>query len=431
MRVVKQAGMLFAVVFLLGATSLSFADDAIVLPKGVWAVNFEDKIHLPITKRYGSDGKVEDVATDFNQTLNSNIFPDLAVFEQPPFGLTSANVGKSVTTFKYDFNILNVTIGRGITDKVSVGMKVPYWWAKNNVTAKLDTTNATVGVNPLYQQNVLPEQLNSAPFLPLGFLKSQGIPVDEIKLTTEDIQSLLGPGLDVDKNGTIDIPGYGYKRFETWSGEGFGDIEVGAKYKYYESVNWRLALLGGMRFPTGRVDDPDNLTDYPFGTGAYAFLFNLNNDYVGIKDLVLDFTLRYDVYLPDHPTLRVPDDVNHPLTKNKEKVDRTYGNIFQAEVSAKYEFTKTTSASLLYRYGHGDKDKVSGSKGFNYKSLEEETNYREQIYIVGLAYTTVPLFVEKKFPVPLDASLSYRYRFAGANNVFQSEYFIANLTFYF
>lgn len=431
MKVSERVLCLLLVLVFSGVAPTAFADDAIVLPKGVWAVSLEDKIHWPITKRYGSGGNVEDVATDFNQALDSNIFPDLAGFEQPPFNLTSANVGKSVVSFEYDFNILNFTIARGITDKLSVGVKVPYWWAKNNVTANLDTTNATIGINPLYQQNLLPEPGNSAPFLPLGFLRSQGIPVDEIKLTTENIQSLLGAGMDVNNDGTIDIPGYGYQRFETWSGEGFGDIEVGAKYKYYESANWRLAFLGGMRFPTGREDDPDNLTDYPFGTGAYAFLFNLNNDYIGIKDLVLNFTLRYDLYLEDHPTLRVPDDVNRPLTTNKEKVDRKYGNAFQAEVSAKYYITKSTSASLLYQYGHSDKDEVSGSKGYNYRSLEDETNYRQQIYIVGLGYTTVPLYVEKKFPLPMNASLSYRYRFDGANNVFQSRYLILDLQFYF
>lgn len=405
---------------LIAGGNVSLADDAEVLPKGVWTVRMENKFYLPIDKRYGPGGKPEDAAADFNATLNRNVFPDLAVIEQA-FGLPpgSANVGNSVVSFEYEIDYLDTIVAYGVTDKLTVGVNIPYRWQKNNVNASLDTANATVGKNPFF--GTPGDPFGGAPLVPLAL---GGIP-----MSTEDVQNILGNGLSI--NGALAVPGFGYKRVETWSEDGFADIEVGSKYQYFKNADWRLAFLGGLRLPTGKVDDPDNLVDQPFGNGAWALLFQLNNDYTGIKNLVLDLTLRYDLYLPDRQTLRVPASVNEPITPNKEKVKRDLGDVVAVETSAKYEFVEGASLSLTYKYGHGFKDKVSGSKGFAYSSLEDETNWTEHVGIAGLSYSTLPRFLKKKSSVPLTASISYRNRFAGRNNVFESEYISLALQIYF
>jgi hypothetical protein len=206
------------------------------------------------------------------------------------------------------------------------------------------------------------------------------------------------------------------------------------------------AFTVGARFPTGRVDDPDNLTDLGFGSGAYALLLRLNNDYA-ISSLwrrtqdataeealggrapgtspgtvILNGTIRYDLVLPDQQVKRVPDNVNNPLAAKKENVSRDLGDIIELEVSVKYNFLTGLTFSPLYKYGFKLKDDVSGKKGFAYSSLEDETAYTEQVAIVTLAYSTFPLYLRKKFPLPLTTALSYRNRFAGSNNVFRSQY---------
>src|SRR3989304_4320750 len=60
-------------------------------------------------------------------------------------------------------------------------------------------------------------------------------------LAPEDVQRLLGAGLDVNGDGTVDVPGFGYKRFESFKGNGVGDIDLLAKYKFHEDSQWRLA----------------------------------------------------------------------------------------------------------------------------------------------------------------------------------------------
>ena len=142
-----------------------------------------------------------------------------------------------------------------------------------------------------------------------------------VPFTTNDIQNIL-------------IQHYGFKRIESWSGNGLSDIELGARYQYLKNDKWRLAFTGGVSLPTGETDDPDDLMDYPLGTGAWALLFRSNNDYTGIKNLILNATLKYDLYLPDKEVMRVPDDVNQPITPNKEEVDRDLGDFIEINTSA-------------------------------------------------------------------------------------------------
>ncbi len=408
-RIVIVIAFLLMLSFLL--LSVSYADNAEVLPKGVSRIGLDSKFYFPVDERYDPDGDTEDVAADFNTTLDSSVFPALSALD--PFVPGLASIGSSVVSFEYDFNLFEFSYQYGLTDRLTVGVIIPYWKVKNNVDARLDTSTANVGKNAA---------LNT--LLPLG---TPGT----VPLTTEDVQNLLGAGLDINGDGAIDIQGFGYERVESWSDDGLSDIEIGARYQYLKTEDWRLAFTGGVRLPTGDTEDPDNLVDYGFGSGAYALLFRFNNDYTGIKNLVLNATFRYDLILPDEEEKRVTDEVNQVITTNKEKVDRDLGDVIELEASGTYQFSEGFGFSLLYQYGHAFEDEISGDKGFNYESLEDETDYTEHVFIAGLSYSTIPLYKEKKFRLPLIASIKYRNRFAGSNNVLKSRYIGLDLAIYF
>ena len=408
----------------LAALQECYADSAEVLPQGKSGVFIESKIYLPVTKQYDEEGNKEKIADKYNKTLNSNVFPALGPLGAA-FGLPAgtANVGQTDVSYKYNFTIIEFNFAYGITDKLSIGTKIPYWFVKNNVDASLDTTNATMGTNPFF--GVAPAPLGRAPLAPTPNVGGPGVP-----LTTQDIQNLLGPGLDVNKDGTIDIPGYGYKPVKNWDKQGFSDIEAFLRYQYYKSENWRLAVTPGVRMPTGWTDNIDSLVDYPSGAGAWAGLFRLNQDYVGTKDLFLSATLKYDYYFSDRNYERIPDSVDQPLTTNKERIHRTYGPFFEVELTGAYDLWKGFGPFAVYKYGHKLQNHVSGDKGYDYTSLEEETNATEHVYIIGLQYSTIPMYLKNEFPVPLVAFIGYRNRFAG-ENVLASEYIDVGLTLYF
>ena len=406
--------LLFTFMFLvMGMVSQSFAESAIVLPKGVFGVSMEGRYYFPFEKRYNDDGKKEDIAVDYNGNLNSSIFPGLRSVETF-FGMRpgSASIGWSNVSYEFQGEDFIPIFQYGITDRLTMGIKTPYYWRKNNVEASLDSSTATVGKNAF-----------------LNTLTPLFVP-GTVRLTTTDAQNLIGNGLDINGDGRIDISGYGFKPIKTWSGKGIGDIEIGGRYQYLKTDNWRLAFTGGIRLPTGEIDDPDNLADIGIGDGAYALLFNSNNDYTGIKNLLLNVSFRYDLILPHKERLRVPDDVDHPLTRNEENVDRDIGDIIGLEASGTYEFFNGFNFSLLYKFNYKSKNDVSGDRGFRYESLENETNFIEHAAIVGLGYSTLALFQAKKFPIPMTATFLYRNRFEG-KNLLDSQYIGLNLAVYF
>ena len=70
--------------------------------------------------------------------------------------------------------------------------------------------------------------------------------------------------------------------------------------------------------------------------------------------------------------------------------------------------------SALYRYGFKLEDRVSGPRGFPHNLAEQDTGSTEQLYLVQLNYSTLPLYMERRFPIPLNVFVSYRDRFAGS-----------------
>lgn len=409
-----------AVVLLIAASfaGTAWADTAEVLPKGIVRTRVEYQNSFPIKERYNENGDKESVAKNFNTNLDSTVFGVLGLFDPLTIGLGlgPASLGRSVVSFEYELKKAEISLMYGLTDKVSVGVFIPYWWAKADVKTALDTSGANLGTNSNFGIS------SPDPIVPIG---APGY----TPFTVQDIQNMLGGGLLV--NGIKVLDGFGFKPIKNWSNNGLGDIELGARYQVLQTKNWRLAFTGGMRLPTGVKDDPDNLVDYAFGDGAYALLLRAHTDYIGVKDLTLNLTLKYDLTFASRQDRRVPDDVNAPITANKEKVRIDTGDWIEAETTAYYDITKAVKGSLLYRYAAKQKDKVSGTMGFKYSTLEEETNASEHIYIVGLSYSTVPMFLEKKFPVPLTASLSYKNRFAGKNNLYASEYLIFGVDVFF
>jgi len=189
-----------------------------------------------------------------------------------------------------------------------------------------------------------------------------------------------------------------------------------------------LAFTGGGRFPTGRVNDPDDLVDWGFGSGTYGLLFRLNNDYTGIKDLLLNTTFRYDLRLPDTSEQRVPRSVNEPLTRIKTTVERDLGDIVELEGSAKYQLFDGFFLSCLYRYDFKvSTDDVTNRAGIHLGSLEDLSDWTYHLIRPGISYSTVPLFMAKKFPFPLIVSLEYENVFAGTNRFLKQESFVFTL----
>jgi hypothetical protein len=415
---VKKIIIIYAVVLLTAAFTVSdsFGGSAQVLPKGVSNIGVSSKFYFTIDERYNQDGETEQVDFFYSTPLDSSVFPELSLVELA-FGMPedSASLGASVVDYEYDFTIVDFNFNYGITDRLTAGITVPYWWVKNEVETELDISEATLGKSAIGTGF-------GAPLVPLA-VNPFG---DAVPLTEDDIHDLLGGGLDVNGDGSIDIPGYDFKRTETHSYNDFGDIEVFFKYQYLNTEDWRMSFYSGLTIPSGKIDDPDNLIDYPNSSDSYSIPFSLSNDYTGFKNFTFNVTFEYYLNLPYKESLRVPESIDLPITRDFSEVEIDPGDKIELETSVNYTLAKGLGLSLLYRYENVLRDRVSGDDTLPLDALEDKSDARSHVYIAGISYSTVPLYREKKFAVPLSTSLSYRNRFDG-QNALKSQY--VNLVF--
>ena len=398
-----------------------------VLPKGVYNVNFGVYRYGDISERYNQNGDRESLAADYNGPLDSSVFTALQLIEASPLGAllggNAATFGDAVVDFEYRYRNAELKLKYGVTDNFQVELEIPYFDARNRVSTNLDTTTANIGINPLWETGADPF---GSPFIPLATPGVSATP-----LTTDNILDLVSGGLDVNNNGTIDVPGFGFTRFETWKDSGIGDIVVSGKYKFHDEGDWVMAGKGGVRLGTGDVNDPDNLVDLGFGGGQTDILFGFAADYRGIDKWLLGLELGYNWQLPDEEVLRVPAAVDQPVTLDREKVDRDLGDVVSLALSGFYTINPQWSAGLTYKASKKFEDDVSGTMGFNYASLESETEVEDQSVTVELTYSTVQRFLQQKAKLPYSVGLAYRNRFAGKDNINDSYYVAAIFNLYF
>ena len=127
----------------------SHGDNAMVLPKGVSMVGATYYHYFDITQVYNSDGNAEGLGADYNRPLDSTVFTDLAPLDGYVADGT-ATLGDAVVDFTRKYRWWEIYYSYGVSDRLSVGILIPYNFTKNNISAYLDTSTSDVGTNPLY-----------------------------------------------------------------------------------------------------------------------------------------------------------------------------------------------------------------------------------------------------------------------------------------
>jgi hypothetical protein len=406
----KETAMQWLIVLLAVSMLLpvhaAVADDAAVLPQGVFRVSADTRFSLPITKRFTPSGGTEDLAADFNRNLNSAVFSDLRLVEAAfrlPAG--TATFGRSVVDMARHLQITTLQAAYGLTERLSLGVRLPYWTQQVAVTARLDNRTATVGINPAVPGGIAP-------------LSVPGTRPP----TTDDVQAFLQR--------------LGFRRVEDWSDASFGDSVGGLKYQYYQSAHWRLAVTGTVRVPTGRWDDPNNLVDAPTGFAAWGLGLHAHQDFVwqppgttrtlGVVPpgaVVLNTTVRYEAILPDTKPFRVCS-IHQLICPNFDPhVHRDVGDIVEAEIAGTVGLPLSgLTLTPVYTSTYKFQDTFRGDVGFDYRQLQRETDAATHTLEVRLAYSTAGLYAAQRFPVPLSVSVRYMDRLAGNNNRWHTQY---------
>lgn len=406
---VLLSGLLVAA---LAAGSLAFlarparADDALLLPQGVFRVRARPFVAW-FDRRWDPDGRAESIAADLDGVqLDSGVFPDLAALERL-YGMEAGTLsaGLSSMSSRVRIEALVVALEGGITSWLTVGAILPLLRAQSTVE-RLTLAPGNLGKNTCELD--CPVKRSDSSYVPIDHDADPATrPLEP--LTLDQVQELLHDE-------------YGYRRIGDWRGEGLGDLELGLKaalpWTALLTRAWTSSLQAGFRLPTGRVDDPDDLTDVGFGDGQTDVAVYWQNDLAAADWLRLNATLRYTWQLPDFERLRVPPSANLPIASpdDTENVWRDLGDVLEAELGlfgrlyrAFYPFTRVLYVSK-------GRDDIRGSRGLTYDALEEESARTDLRLEGGLTFSTIPYVESSDFPLPFDLTLAYDRSLGGSGN---------------
>ena len=380
--------------------NMAYADSAAVLPQGMSAVFGENRFYFPVDQVYNQNGNKQSIAQPFNVPLGR-------VFGAPP----ALNFGTSVVDIKLHRIEMEYTLAYGLTDKFTVGAIIPYIPQSDT---KFSFSNNTAGAN-------------------FGFVPNTLTPCP-----------LAAPGCRPADLNTVNaaLRQAGFKALGNRSLSGFSNVKVGGRYQYYSGDYYRAAFTGGVILPTGQERDPDDLLGQSLGSDAWGLWGQLQNDlmfqrpglgkqlgFPDAGDFFLNYTLKYDLTLPDKQTLRVCP-ITNPICTTKAQLNRDLGDTVTVEFSPTVGLAKGVILSGFYRYIYKLKDEYSGPQGIPAENLELFSSQQSHEYRVNLSFTSIPWVSERKFYLPFVIDIMYRERFAGDNFVNNSRFIGFNFAVY-
>lgn len=224
----------------------------------------------------------------------------------------------------------------------------------------------------------------------------------------------------------------------------FGDIDIGGKFSVYDSfggatgarmsphgLNFRTAIGGIFRIPTGQVESPNNFIDIGTGRGAKAVEGRWFSDLLVGSHYWQSFVLRYNKPFADDQEMRItdlPEEVLPPLYR-RQMVHRQLGAAIEFETTPRIVVNNFFSISGQYVYRHKAQDHYTGTftvpaaiTGFgditlDASTLDLETETWEHRAGAGVSFSNLYSFDQGNATVPFEVTYlhSQTVRGAGGN----------------
>jgi len=210
-----------------------------------------------------------------------------------------------------------------------------------------------------------------------------------------------------------------------------GDIDIGGKFSVYDSfngstearmspegLNFRTAVGGIIRLPTGQVESPDNFVDLGTGRGATAIEGRWFSDVLLGSRFWQSFILRFNKPFEDDQEMRIIDLPNEELAPlyRKQTVKRKIGSAFEFETTPRIVINNFFAISGQYVYRHKAQDHYTGTftipaavTGFSditldASTLDLETETFEHRLGGGLSFSNIYSFEQGKAKIPFEVT---------------------------
>ncbi|HXL86079.1 MAG TPA: hypothetical protein VN927_02675, partial [Gemmatimonadaceae bacterium] len=210
-----------------------------------------------------------------------------------------------------------------------------------------------------------------------------------------------------------------------------GDIDIGGKLSVYDSfggaaearmsphgLNFRTAVGGILRIPTGQIESPNNFIDVGTGRGAKAVEGRWFGDLLVGHYFWQSFIVRYNKPFADDQEMRITDLPNLVLAPlyRRQTVHRQLGAAFEFETSPRIVLNDFFSISGQYVYRHKAQDHYTGTftvpavvTGFadvklDASTLDLETETWEHRAGGGVSFSNLYAFEKGQAKVPFEVT---------------------------
>jgi hypothetical protein len=222
---------------------------------------------------------------------------------------------------------------------------------------------------------------------------------------------------------------YGYAPIEDWTGQGIGDTTVALKHLWVSTRSGQIGGTYGVVVPTGRQDDPNVLTDVPFGDGQPDLQATAAAEQkvveLGWLTTSLGSHLRYTHQIATTKTVRrktEKESVLVPIGKARVKP----GDIWEVGGGLETEWWRQWQLGVSYRFAKKFTDVVRSISDERLlltekNGLELRTATETQRIETGFGYGTVTRFLAGTARVPFLTKLTYSRQLYSENTPVQHE----------
>lgn len=212
---------------------------------------------------------------------------------------------------------------------------------------------------------------------------------------------------------------FNYNQPLSESGTKLGDIRIITRYQTLNVENHRVSLQGELVLPTGEDQNINKVVDVASGDDQTDVGLGINYDYIVNDRLTFGFNTTYTVQIKDTNPERIPIQFDSKASPDIDKLTkRNLGDIWATAFVMNYE-RNGFRFNLGYAYQQKSEDRYSGSaySSQRYAWLSDETKQFMHSANIIFGYSTVSLFKQKKFPLPLIIAINHSIILAGRNVV--------------
>ena len=390
--VILTAGLACAAVPLSASASGLIApfslESAQVMPKGVRSLRMVG-LTTEISDRFDGGGNIVSLASDLNRgvTVSDILKTQPAGFdrEQLEGGLAAMGLTQDqligVTLGAANARVTNSapTLVYGLTEKITVAVAVPIVYSNLNMSSGW-VANSTM-------QGLVDQASKEGMYGKIASFQTK-------------LQNVVATKLQA----------LGYEPLHSETHTDLGDILLVSKFQVLKKDRFAVSVSPRVSLPTGRQVDPNKVVDLAPGDGQWDLGVTTAADFIYSNRLTLTAAAGYTYQFASTKTKRIPNSWDESLSSDVDTgVTQKFGDTMGSSLALRFLVAQGWTLGTAYSYQYKLPDAYSGTKysGERYGYLAHDSQQRLQAAQASVSYTTLPLFLAKKFPMPLEATLSF------------------------